>query len=83
VPLAADPLSIQAAFGVAQAILLEGGLSFLGLGVPAPLPSWGNILAEGRGTLEVAWWPVVIPTLGLALVLALLIRAGDSSPESA
>ena len=77
-PLAADHLSIQAAFGVAQAILLEGGLSFLGLGVPAPYPSWGSILAEGRSTLEVAWWPVLIPTLGLAAVLAWLIRAADS-----
>jgi peptide/nickel transport system permease protein len=81
-PLLADHLSIQAAFGVAQAILLEGGLSFLGLGVPAPVPSWGNILADGRSTLEVAWWPVVVPALGLAAVLAFLLRFGLSSPES-
>lgn len=74
-PLVADHLAIQAAFGVAQAILLEGGLSFLGLGVPAPVPSWGNILAEGRSTLEVAWWPIVVPTAALAGVLWLLLRA--------
>lgn len=81
-PLAAGHLSVQAAFGVAHAMLLEGGLSFLGLGVPAPLPSWGNILAEGRASLEVAWWPVLIPTLGLATVLAVLLRAGDQTPDS-
>lgn len=81
-PLTAEHLSIQAAFGVAQAILLEAGLSFLGLGVPAPFPSWGSILAEGRSTLEVAWWPVVIPALGLAVVLAFLMRAADSTART-
>jgi len=76
-PLAAGPLAVQAAFGVAQAILLEGGLSFLGLGMPAPIPSWGSILAEGRTTLEVAWWPVAVPAVGLAMVLGLLLRTAD------
>jgi peptide/nickel transport system permease protein len=76
-PLASGPLAVQAAFGVAHAILLESTLSFLGLGVPAPTPSWGAILAEGRGSLGVAWWPVLFPCLGLALTLAALSWAGD------
>jgi len=76
-PLVSGPLAVQAAFGVTHAILLESSLSFLGLGVPAPLPSWGAILAEGRGSLDVAWWPVVFPCLGLALTLAGLSWAGD------
>ena len=74
---------MQKAFGVAQAILLESGLSFLGLGVPAPVPSWGNILAEGRATLDVAWWPILIPTLGLSVVLGLLLACDRPRGEPA
>jgi peptide/nickel transport system permease protein len=76
-PLVSGPLAVQAAFGVTHAILLESSLSFLGLGVPAPVPSWGAILAEGRGSLDVAWWPVLFPCLGLALTLAALAWAGE------
>jgi len=76
-PLVSGPLAVQAAFGVTHAILLESSLSFLGLGVPAPVPSWGAILAEGRGSLDVAWWPTVFPCLGLALTLAALSWAGE------
>src|SRR6185436_3042989 len=82
-PLAAENLSVQMAFGVAQAILLESGLSFLGLGVPAPVPSWGNILAEGRATLDVAWWPILIPTLALSVVLGLLLAFDRPHGEAA
>jgi peptide/nickel transport system permease protein len=76
-PLAAGPLVVQATFGVAQAILLESSLSFLGLGVQPPTPSWGMILAEGRLSVEVAWWPVVLPAAALALTLGFLGWAGD------
>jgi peptide/nickel transport system permease protein len=76
-PLLSGPVAVQAAFGVTHAILLESSLSFLGLGVPAPLPSWGSILAEARGSLDVAWWPVFFPCLGLALTLAVLSWAGE------
>jgi peptide/nickel transport system permease protein len=81
-PLVRGPLAVQAAFGVAHAILLESTLSFLGLGLPAPMPSWGAILSEGRGSLDVAWWPVVFPCLGLAATLAALSWAGERLASS-
>jgi peptide/nickel transport system permease protein len=80
-PLVAGPLAVQAVFGVAHAILLESSLSFLGLGVQPPTPSWGMILAEGRGTMEVAWWLVVFPAAALALTLATLSQAPHGGAE--
>jgi peptide/nickel transport system permease protein len=74
-PLLAPTLSVMAAFGVAQSILIESGLSFLGLGVEPPSPSWGAVLAEARGTLGVAWWPVLFPSAALAIVLGALCAA--------
>jgi peptide/nickel transport system permease protein len=76
-PLIAPPLLVQTVFGMAQAILLESGLSFLGVGLQPPLPSWGMVLAEGRATLETAWWPILFPSLALALTLGALAWAAD------
>jgi len=83
-PLLAGPLWVMAAFGVANAILLESGLSFLGFGIDPPAPSWGSILAESRASLDAAWWPVVFPCLALVAVLAALCAAaeGASGAES-
>jgi peptide/nickel transport system permease protein len=69
-PNAAAPLLVSATLGVAGAILTESGLSFLGIGVQYPLPSWGNILIEGKETLGVAWWLSLFP--GLAILLTVL-----------
>lgn len=69
-PNAAAPVLVSATLGVAGAILLESGLSFLGIGVQHPLPSWGNILIEGKQTLGVAWWLSLFP--GLAILLTVL-----------
>lgn len=81
-PLIAPPLLVQTVFGVAQAILLESGLSFLGVGLQPPIPSWGMVLAEGRATLETAWWPILFPSLALALTLGALAWAADKgTPE--
>ena len=76
-PLLAPPLAVLTAFGVAHAVLLESGLSFIGLGVPPPLPSWGTLLAESRATLGAAWWPVAWPAAALVLVLGALGSAAE------
>ena len=69
-PNALAPVLVSATLGVAGAILLESGLSFLGIGVEYPLPSWGNILIEGKQTLGVAWWLSLFP--GLAILCTVL-----------
>ena len=55
-PNAINPVVVSAAFGIAGAILTETALSFLGLGVQPPTPSWGNILTSGKDMMEAAWW---------------------------
>lgn len=70
IPNAIGPLLVSATLGVSGAILLESGLSFLGLGVQPPVPSWGNILIESKSTLGVAWWITVFP--GLAILCTIL-----------
>ena len=69
-PNAAAPVLVSATLGVAGAILTESSLSFLGLGVQPPMPSWGNMLMEGKEVLEVAPWLSVFP--GLAILLTVL-----------
>jgi len=70
-PNALAPVLIAATFGVASAILVESGLSFLGLGVQPPTPSWGNILTSGKDyLLSGAWWLSVFP--GLAIFITVL-----------
>jgi len=63
IPNAIGPVVVSATLGVGGAILLESSLSFLGIGVQPPTPSWGNILMDGRSTLGVAWWLTVYPGL--------------------
>ncbi len=70
VPNAIGPVLVNATLGIAGAILLESGLSFLGLGVQPPIPSWGNILIESKSTLGVAWWITVFP--GAAILVTIL-----------
>jgi len=64
------PILVIATVQVATMILLESGLSFLGLGVQPPQPSWGSMLAEGRDYLSNAWWLATVP--GIAISLAVL-----------
>jgi peptide/nickel transport system permease protein len=70
IPNAIGPVLVNATLGIAGAILLESGLSFLGLGVQPPIPSWGNILIEAKSTLGIAWWITVFP--GLAILITIL-----------
>jgi len=70
VPNALAPLLVATALGIGNAITLEAGLAFLGLGVPAPAPSWGNMISAGRDVLVNAPWIATFP--GLAIVLAVM-----------
>lgn len=69
-PNALNPVIVSAAFGIAGAILLETSLSFLGLGVQPPTPSWGNILTSGKDMLGVAWWVSFFP--GIFILISVL-----------
>ncbi len=69
-PNALSPVYVSAILGVAGAILVESSLSFLGLGVQPPDPSWGNILTDGKNNIEIAWWLSVFP--GLAILITVL-----------
>ncbi|KAF0234439.1 MAG: peptide/nickel transport system permease [Desulfovibrionaceae bacterium] len=69
-PNAAAPVLVSATLGVAGAILTESSLSFLGLGVQPPMPSWGNMLLEGKEVLEIAPWLSLFP--GIAILLTVL-----------
>ena len=69
-PNALAPVLVSATLGIAGAILTESALSFLGLGLPPPLPSWGNILLEGKAALGIAWWLSAFP--GFAILLTVL-----------
>ena len=62
------PISVIATLELAYAILMESGLSFLGLGAPPEVPSWGGMLQEGRDELDTAWWLTTSP--GLAIMAA-------------
>jgi peptide/nickel transport system permease protein len=69
-PNAMAPVLVSATLGVAGAILTESALSFLGIGVQPPTPSWGSILTEGKNYIEFAWWLSVFP--GLAILFTVL-----------
>ena len=72
------PLIIQATFGLAAAIVAEGSLSFLGLGVEPPTPSWGSMLNEGRQFLLVAPHLTTYPGLAIMITVVSLNLIGDA-----
>lgn len=69
-PNAIAPILVWATLGVAGAILVESSLSFLGIGVQPPTPSWGNMLTSGKDNIEFAWWLSVYP--GMAILVTVL-----------
>ena len=77
-PNALTPVIVAAALGVGNAILLEAGLSYLGLGVQPPTPSWGNMIASGRDTLVNAPWVAAAPGMMLVLVVVGCTLLGDA-----
>ncbi|HET8835141.1 MAG TPA: ABC transporter permease [Gemmatimonadales bacterium] len=77
-PNAMTPVIVAAALGLGNAILLEAGLSFLGLGVQPPTPSWGNLIASGRDTLVNAPWVATAPGVALVAVVVAATLLGDA-----
>lgn len=69
-PNSMAPVLVAATLGVAAAVLIESSLSFLGIGVQPPDPSWGNMLTEGKDNIEIAWWLSVFP--GLAILITVM-----------
>jgi ABC-type dipeptide/oligopeptide/nickel transport system permease subunit len=78
-PNCLGPLLVQAAFVATWAILLEAALSFLGLGVKPPTPSWGQMLSAGKTFLYRAWWYGFFPGLALTLVVLSLNTLGETT----
>jgi peptide/nickel transport system permease protein len=76
-PNAFAPVLVSASFGVASAILIESALSFLGMGVPPPTATWGNILFSAEQHLEYAWWLAVFPGVAIFLTVAAFNIIGD------
>jgi peptide/nickel transport system permease protein len=73
-----SPLATQFSFTCAQAMLIEGALSFLGAGIPPPQPSWGNILQEGQAVMFSAPWMILFPGLYMALTIFGINLLGDA-----
>jgi peptide/nickel transport system permease protein len=71
------PLVVQATYVFAAAVLIEAGLSFLGAGTPPQVPTWGNVIAEGRTFFQVAFWVILFPGLALSATVLSVNLLGD------
>lgn len=76
-PNAIGPAIVATTLGVGNAILLESGLSFLGLGIQPPAPSWGNMIAGGRDLIVTAPWVAIAPGIALAVTVLACTLLGD------
>jgi peptide/nickel transport system permease protein len=76
-PNAVGTLIVVATFELAKVLIYESSLSFLGLGVQPPTPTWGNMMADGRNYLQVAWWITFFPGITLVLTAAAANWLGD------
>lgn len=72
------PVTVAAALGVGNAITLEAGLSFLGLGIQPPTPSWGSMIASGRDTIVNAPWVAIAPGVALVITVIACTLVGDA-----
>lgn len=77
IPNILPPLLVIWTFIVARSILAEAAMSFLGLGVPPPTPTWGGMLSGGRGYLDTAWWIPIVPGIAVTLVVIGVNVVGD------
>jgi peptide/nickel transport system permease protein len=76
-PNVLPPVTVVATFSVARVIIAEASLSFLGLGIPPPAPSWGAMLDEGRNYITTAWWLALFPGLAILLLVLGINLVGD------
>jgi peptide/nickel transport system permease protein len=77
IPNTMAPVIVSATLGIGQTILTEASLSFLGLGVQPPTPSWGNMVADGRDALIEAWWIATFPGIAIVLTVIAFNLLGD------
>lgn len=76
-PNAVAPVLVSVSFGIASAILVESALSFLGFGVPPPLPSWGELLSQSRSYMRIAWWLTVFPGIAIFITITCFNLMGE------
>jgi peptide/nickel transport system permease protein len=76
-PNVTSTLLVLSSFSVAALIIAESSLSFLGLGVPLPTPSWGNMLSDGREYMETAWWLAIFPGIAIGIIVLAVNVLGD------
>ena len=78
VPNLIGPIIVLATLQLGQAVLLEAALSFLGVGVPPPTPTWGGMLSDGRPYIDIAWWVAVFPGIGITILVLGANLLGDT-----
>jgi len=76
-PNLAPSILVLATLQVGFVIVLEASLSFIGVGIPPPTPSWGVMVADGRGLIEQAWWISILPGLAILVTVISLNILGD------
>jgi peptide/nickel transport system permease protein len=77
-PNIVSPIVVAATLGVAHVIVLEAGLSYLGIGVPQPIASWGNIIQDGADQVATLWWMSLFPGLFMVLTVMTLNILGEA-----
>lgn len=77
-PNAAAPIIVSATLGIGQIVLLEAGLSYLGIGIAPPTPSWGTMIADGQQWLASAWWVAAFPGLAIVTTVIAFSLVGDA-----
>ncbi len=76
-PNVSSPIIVIATFAVAQTMLAEAALTFLGLGTPVAIPSWGGMLSEARNYMTIAWWDAAFPGLAITITVIGINLLGD------
>jgi peptide/nickel transport system permease protein len=76
-PNVLPPITVVATFSVARIVIAEASLSFLGLGLPPPAPSWGAMLDEGRNYITTGWWLALFPGLAILILVLGINLLGD------